>query len=441
MDLELRVAGEDDVDQIVDLVVARGDPSDGVDFRLMVDDAGVGGVAVVVDGDRVVSTATLLDESLVVRHAGGQLELAAGQVEFVATASEYEGRGLVRALMAWAHERSAAQGHDLQVMIGIPYFYRLFGYEYAVDIPPACRVRELPAATDDVVVRRAVAPDVSGLDRLQDTAQSTVDVAMPRSTAEWRWLLGADSSTTWVAERNGSMVATCRASGDDDGVLLTEVAAVDRPAADALLAHVGAVAVAARPFVAELLADLLEPSDGIAEQYYVRLPDPAAALERWRPVFSARLRTAGLDRNGRDIVVSTFGAHYRMAITDDGVGPVGVGGPMQAPGAAGGCGVAPDALPRCSRDPTGCTVWLASAPTSTPPPTPSSTRRSSHRKPPTCSRGTPRTESIRVFQSIGVVGQPASAHPALGWRSVRPSRARGGGRRRCRRRGRARGSR
>ena len=46
-------------------------------------------------------------------------------------------RGLVRELMDWAHRLSAARGHVVQVMIGIPYFYRLFGYEYAIDIPPA----------------------------------------------------------------------------------------------------------------------------------------------------------------------------------------------------------------------------------------------------------------------------------------------------------------
>ena len=53
------------------------------------------------------------------------------------------------------------------------------------------------------------------------------------------------------------------------------------------------------------------------------------------------------------MVVSTFGAHYRMAITDDGVGPVVAGGPMQAPGAARGCGVAPDALPALLTGPHG----------------------------------------------------------------------------------------
>lgn len=42
----------------------------------------------------------------------------------VATQPEYEGRGLLRALMHWAHARSHARDHVLQAMIGIPYFYR-----------------------------------------------------------------------------------------------------------------------------------------------------------------------------------------------------------------------------------------------------------------------------------------------------------------------------
>jgi hypothetical protein len=138
-------------------------------------------------------------------------------------------------------------------------------------------------------------------------------------------------------------------SCDDDGnVVLTEVAASDRRAADALLHHVSAdasdVSVAARPHVAGLWDDVLAVGDGVVEQYYVRIPDPAAVLDRWRPVLGARLGAAGVERSGRDIVVSTFGAHYRLAITDHGVGPVRIRGPMQAPGAAGGCGVAPDAL-------------------------------------------------------------------------------------------------
>lgn len=121
--LELRAARPEDLDQIGALLVERGAPGDDVDHRLAVEDpaAGWSTCAVVVDGDRVVSTATLLDESVRV----GTVVLPAGQVELVATDRAYEGRGLVRALMGWAHDLSAERGHLLQVMIGIPYFYRL----------------------------------------------------------------------------------------------------------------------------------------------------------------------------------------------------------------------------------------------------------------------------------------------------------------------------
>ncbi len=91
---------------------------------------------------------------------------------------------------------------------------------------------------------------------------------------------------------------------------------------------------------------LLEPADDAAEQYYVRIADPAALLDALRPVLSRRMASAGLDagRLGGALVISTFGAHYRLPVTGDGFGPVEVGGPMQAPGVHHGFGVAPDQL-------------------------------------------------------------------------------------------------
>jgi hypothetical protein len=89
-------------------------------------------------------------------------------------------------------------------------------------------------------------------------------------------------------------------------------------------------------------ARLLIGERELAEQYYLRIPDPAALLTRLAPVLWHRLRASGLDR--QSIVISTFGAHYRIPVTGDGLGDVVVGGTMQAPGAANGAGVAPDRL-------------------------------------------------------------------------------------------------
>ena len=64
--LRLRLATPADLQQIGELLIRRGEPDDALDHRLVVEDPDEGyrSSAVVVDGDRVVSTATLLDETL-----------------------------------------------------------------------------------------------------------------------------------------------------------------------------------------------------------------------------------------------------------------------------------------------------------------------------------------------------------------------------------------
>lgn len=345
---ELRIARPSDLDQIGALLVERGEEPDALDHRLVVEgELGWDACAVVVDGDRVVSTATLLDETVRV----GDVVLPAGQVELVATDRAYEGRGLVRALMGWAHGRSRDRGHLLQVMIGIPHFYRLFGYEYAIDIPRARALRESlpPAAPTGGVLREATPADVPALVALQDAAQTPYDVAMPHPADRWRCLLAHDGSTTRVLERDGVVVASARTGPPDDGLLVAEAAAVDTAAADDLLTALRGLGepltIVHRPLTVpgRAWAELLEPAATDATQYYARLERPGLVLDALRPVLTARLRAAGL---GRDVVISTFGRHYRLPWTPDaGLGPVEVGGPMQSPGVLNGAGVAPDRLP------------------------------------------------------------------------------------------------
>jgi GNAT superfamily N-acetyltransferase len=57
-----------------------------------------------------------------------------GQPEFVATHPDYRNRGLIRKLFEMVHARSEAEGHLVQAITGILYFYRQFGYEYALEL-------------------------------------------------------------------------------------------------------------------------------------------------------------------------------------------------------------------------------------------------------------------------------------------------------------------
>ncbi|MFI9812160.1 GNAT family N-acetyltransferase [Saccharothrix variisporea] len=342
--LVLRTAEPRDLDQIGALLTERGEPEDAVDHRLVVEDpdAGWEACAVVVDGDRVVSTATLLDETLVL----DGVEIPAGQVELVATHRDYEGRGLVRALMGWAHERSAARGHLVQVMVGIPYFYRLFGYTYAIPISPVRPVVATGASPDGYTVREATFDDIPALHRLQEAEQARADLSMPHSPALWRWLIARDGSTQWLVERDGVPVGSGRSTPPDEGVRLAEVAVTEAGAVGALLAHTGATTANERPgtLAGEALEPFLGPAPEEADSYYVRIPDPVALLDHLRPVFGRRLTASEFADAEGEAVVSFYRSHVRLPYKAGEVGEVVAGGTMQAPGVVGGCGVAPDQL-------------------------------------------------------------------------------------------------
>ncbi len=57
-----------------------------------------------------------------------------GRPEIVASDPAYRKRGLIRELFAMIHARSEAEKHLVQAITGISYFYRQFGYEYALDL-------------------------------------------------------------------------------------------------------------------------------------------------------------------------------------------------------------------------------------------------------------------------------------------------------------------
>ncbi len=110
----------------------------------------------------VVSTALIIPQ--VWAYEG--IPFGVGRPELIATHPDYRGRGLVRAQMDTLHEWSAALGHKMQAITGIPWFYRQFGYEMGLDLGggreayhasiPALKPGEIenytfrPATLDDV---------------------------------------------------------------------------------------------------------------------------------------------------------------------------------------------------------------------------------------------------------------------------------------------------
>jgi GNAT superfamily N-acetyltransferase len=115
-----------------------------------------------------------------------------GRVELVGTLPGYRRRGLIRRQMEEAHRWSAALGHPVQIITGIPNFYRQFGYEqglavagsragYRQHIPP------LPAGTTEPFrVRPATGADAGFLAGLEAQARPRSLLSVQRDAALWR---------------------------------------------------------------------------------------------------------------------------------------------------------------------------------------------------------------------------------------------------------------
>lgn len=334
--MDIRTSRPEDLDQVENLIVARMEPADGIDARLLMTDpdAGWDWVAVAADGDRIVSTLTLMDELLTF----DGIDIPAGQVEQVATDVEYEGRGLVRQLMNWAHDRSSARGHLVQVMIGIPYFYRQFGYTYSMPVKQTRALERKVEAVAGHTIREATEADIPVLDQLQNHAQQHAELRMGHTTPCWRWLVNHTNSTTWIVERDGVAVASGRATppGDDDRQL-GEIAGIDDDAVKALVHLIDPTHVVERY---EVLEPYLAPRFLGIEQYQVRIPDIPKLFEHLRPLFTKRLQ----GQEPQDVLLGFYRSHVRFHWDGTEMSPFEWGGTMIGPGDQGGAGIAPDLL-------------------------------------------------------------------------------------------------
>ncbi len=339
----VRSATPADLPALEALTADREGPEDAADLRLAaLSPGGFERIGVVeVDGE-VAATATLLDEEVRV----GSITLPAGQIELVAAAVPYEHRGYVRALIDWCHEKSAARGHLVNVMIGIPNFYRQFGYHYSIPMHPWAESLGPPDDAPSLTARIATAADLPSLQRMQDEAQETYDVAMRHQPECWQWLLEQPQSHQWLVEDGDRAVGLARIATGDDWADVGELTAVSPEAARALiaLAHSlagsdGTVRVNHRPHVRGL-SELLGDQERL-QWYYVRIPDPLVLLNALAPELLQRLHVAG--REPGEALLSFYRSHLRMA-WDAQTMTVSAGGPLQAPVSAGGSGIPLDAL-------------------------------------------------------------------------------------------------
>jgi hypothetical protein len=237
--------------------------------------------------------------------------LRSGELGIVGTDPAYRRRGLVRRLVAAFDGLLAAEGFDLTHIQGIPYFYRQFGYSYAVPLVPDFRVpldalRRLPQA-GGLRLRPAEAGDIPRLATFCRELNAPLGAGLQsvRSDVVWRYLLGgqtAGEGETWCVERGAEGVIgylRTHRRGFGPGLIVSEVSPLPGPECLALLAELGRRAEAdGKPWVkleldpeSEIVA-LGRALGGSAVSTYAwqfRFVDPGAFLRKLAPALERRI--------------------------------------------------------------------------------------------------------------------------------------------------------
>jgi GNAT superfamily N-acetyltransferase len=147
---------------------------------------------------RIVSSACLISQ--VWRYE--DIRFPVGRPELIATDPAYRRQGLVRAIFETIHALSASYGHMVQGITGIPWFYRQFGYEYALSLGAGrvLNIQDVPTLEADkaesYLVRLATEADIPTLMSIYNHHCAHKLVTSLIDEARWRYELSGRSSGT-----------------------------------------------------------------------------------------------------------------------------------------------------------------------------------------------------------------------------------------------------
>lgn len=153
-----------------------------------------GDFTVVVDtnaDNRIVSSLNLISQTW----AFDDIPFGVGRPELVATLPEYRRRGLVRIQMEVVHALSANRGELVTAITGIPWYYRQFGYEMAINLGGSRQLFWARPGNSEKVeeepyrVRPVTVEDIPLLDELYRAHLAGSPIVRPRDGAQWYYEL------------------------------------------------------------------------------------------------------------------------------------------------------------------------------------------------------------------------------------------------------------
>jgi predicted acetyltransferase len=174
----------------------------------------------------------------------GGIQLNVAEMGCVATVAEYRHRGLQRRLINEFHKQATEQEYDLCAIEGIPYFYRQFGYEYAIPLLEETRISldQIPDYESRLDIRPFNNKDIPNAMQLLAHSQRKFYVHIIRDEQIWKMqeetgIVSADKFEGYAVEKDGELVTYLRISDkpEDKELILRETADTDKHTGEAIL--------------------------------------------------------------------------------------------------------------------------------------------------------------------------------------------------------------
>ncbi len=291
---------------------------------------------------RIVSTMNLISQTW--SYEG--IRFGMGRPELVGTLPEFRNRGLVRLQFEEIHRWSAERGEMVQAITGIPYYYRQFGYEMALDLDGRrfgyeAQIPKLEdGETEAYRIRPAQESDLPFIEQAYDQTKSRSMIACERTPELFRYELTAQANQCWfscmIENAAGESIGFFRHPAYNrhhsmfadryeltPGVSWLEVTPcvvrylwakgkeyVERDGGE--LHSFGFLLGAAHPAY-EALGDRLSIVRA-PYAWYLRLPDIRGFLEHIRPALERRLAQSVAANDSRVVQISFYRSGLRLAI-------------------------------------------------------------------------------------------------------------------------------
>jgi predicted acetyltransferase len=260
----------------------------------------------------------------------GGIPLKVAELACVATLPDYRHRGLQRRLMSEYHKQLTEQTYDLSAIEGIPYYYRQFGYEYALPLGELTTIKldKVPDFESSHSIRPFESKDVSKAIRLLAENQQKYYVCCIRDEAIWKMqqeteMIAEHKFEGYVVEEKGEIIAYFRIYDNPENkeLILREITDVDNLAARSVLRFLRdigrqrkletlvAVASHREPFAQHMVVT------GEAKQeppyaWQICITDYARLLQKMKPLFERRLASSTY----RDLTEKVSFNFYRYTV-------------------------------------------------------------------------------------------------------------------------------